>query len=218
MAFQHFWNKNYKLSWKDTKSKSVLTSSVWAMHEMRAKKSIQWSFPIPHHYNCNNMRNPFNSFIIILKRAFKNEKQIKLLIGLKCNKYFWFPQMSCFDRDHRVVVQRGNSSGSIASKNGPSAAAPAPPIAVRPSGSGVTSVPTTPRASRTIHTNSTVKLKNLKERLSEEDGGDISPEQKQELEIGENLIFWIEHNLFVSQHVFFTWLMCVCFKQKHLNK
>jgi hypothetical protein len=42
----------------------------------------------------------------------------------------------------------------------------------------------TPRASKTVYTNSTVKLKNLKERLKDESV--ISPEAKLELEVGKN--------------------------------
>jgi len=104
-----------------------------------------------------------------------------------------YVQMSCFDRDHRVVVQRGTASGSAVSKNGPPSSAPTPPVAVRPSGSGVTSMVVTPRASKTVHTNSTIKLKNLKERLKD-DSSPISPEAKLELEVGKSYFaFYLKH-------------------------
>jgi hypothetical protein len=110
--------------------------------------------------------------------------------------------MSCFDRDHRVVVQRGTSSasGSAVSKNGPPSSAPTPPVAVRPSGSGVTSMVVTPRASKTVHTNSTVKLKNLKERLKDE-SSPISPEAKLELEVGKSHFAYHFKHLYISVHL-----------------
>lgn len=92
--------------------------------------------------------------------------------------------MSCFDRDHRVVVQRHTSSGAIvSSKNGrTSIAQPAQPSGLESTGrDGVAPIPSTaPRTSRTVQTNAAIKLKNLKERMQEDV---ISADQKLELEI-----------------------------------
>lgn len=97
--------------------------------------------------------------------------------------------MSCFDRDHRVVVQRRSSAGNVP-KPGQSSTqtSTAPVLAPGPSGPPVKP---TPRVSKTVRTNSTIKLKNLKERLSDDDS--LAPEQKLELEIGELRFF--NHNL-----------------------
>ena len=91
-------------------------------------------------------------------------------------------QMSCFDRDHRVVVQRRNSSGTV-TKNGLAPDSTSSAV-VRASAPGAPPVQTTPRQSKTAHANSTIKLKNLKERLSEDCS--INEDQKLDLEIGES--------------------------------
>jgi Lon protease-like protein/tetratricopeptide (TPR) repeat protein len=122
---------------------------------------------------------------IQLKKFEKNSRKRRVLKPTKASSVLKKSResiallMSCFDRDHRVVVQRRNSAGTI-TKNGQPPASTST-TAVRAPAPGAPPVPTTPRLSKTAHANSTIKLKNLKERLSED--GSMTEDQKLDLEI-----------------------------------